>query len=200
MSSGFDPIPGETPIDPSELKIKSIKTRDDLLPYEAKNIRKATVKSLSARPGSGLAPFDVGWLLQLHQEMFGDVWQWAGQQRTEDLTLGIPWQNVGEAVAELADTVQAFHKDESQCLEQSVMIHHKAVFIHPFKNGNGRWSRMLANFWLRQQGQPVIEWPNVDLGKRESPIRSEHIEVIKAADDFDYDPLTELHQRFQPES
>jgi Fic family protein len=30
-------------------------------------------------------------------------------------------------------------------LEQSVRLHHRAVWIHPFLNGNGRWARMLAN-------------------------------------------------------
>jgi hypothetical protein len=43
-------IPGETPIDPSGLKDRSIATRPELCRAEALNIRKAYVKYLAAAP------------------------------------------------------------------------------------------------------------------------------------------------------
>ena len=45
--SPSDPIEGETPIDPSHLRDKSITTREQLNVAEAKNILKAVVKYLS---------------------------------------------------------------------------------------------------------------------------------------------------------
>jgi len=96
VNTEWEPIEGETPIDPSDLIIKSIKTRSQLLPYEAENVRKATVKYLAARPSTRSAPFNYSWLLKLHEEMFGDVWKWAGKQRDRNLSLGIPWQNIGQ--------------------------------------------------------------------------------------------------------
>jgi Fic family protein len=44
-------------------------------------------------------------------------------------------------------------------LDQAVMLHHKAVPIHPFENGNGRWSRMLASIWLHLHGSAITQWP-----------------------------------------
>lgn len=68
-------LPGETPIDDiSRLKVKFITTRSELNKVEAENIRKAVVKYLAAKPTPRMAPFDVAWVLQLHREMFGDVW------------------------------------------------------------------------------------------------------------------------------
>jgi Fic family protein len=81
-------------------------------------------------------------------------------------------------------------------LEQAVLIHHRAVQIHPFRNGNGRWSRMLSNIWLRIHGSPIVEWP-ADIGG-ESPIRSEYLACLRAADDRNLKPLLELHARHQP--
>ena len=39
--------------------------------------------------------------------------------------------------------------------EQAVLLHHRAVQIHPFENGNGRWSRLLANIWLKKHAHPI---------------------------------------------
>ena len=79
--SDWRPIPGETPIDPSGLRDRSITTRVELNRAEALNITKAYVKYLAAVPSKRMAPFDYAWLLRLHKEMFCDVWKWAGQPR-----------------------------------------------------------------------------------------------------------------------
>ena len=58
--------------------------------------------------------------------------------------------------------------------ETATRIHHRAVQIHPFQNGNGRWSRMLANIYLRQNGSMPVKWQE-DLLSSENPKRDEYI-------------------------
>lgn len=77
------------------------------------------------------------------------------------------------------------------------MLHHQAVHIHPFENGNGRWSRALANLWLYLHGQEPTDWPGTALSEA-SAIRGEYIEAIQAADKGNYAPLLALHQQFTP--
>lgn len=79
-------------------------------------------------------------------------------------------------------------------VEQSARLHYRAVAIHPFANGNGRWSRLLANIWLKQNGQPLIMWPQTTSGDT-STIRSEYLAAIQAADQGDYDVLIGLLRR-----
>lgn len=43
-------------------------------------------------------------------------------------------------------------------VEIAARIHHRAVQIHPFLNGNGRWSRMLVNIYLKQNGLQPTKW------------------------------------------
>jgi len=43
--------------------------------------------------------------------------------------------------------------------------------------------------------RPVTEWPEQVIG-RESPVRGEYLQAIRAADEGDYEPLFELHRRF----
>ncbi len=200
MSDAWESIDGETQVDPSYLKIKSIKTRNDLSRYEAENIRKAIAKYLVARPSSRLAPFNYSWLLKLHGEMFCDVWEWAGQARKVDLTLGISWHKIGEQLGGLVLSIEEFAADQGQLLDQAVTIHYQAVRIHPFHNGNGRWSRLLTNIWLRQHGKSPINWPEAEVGQQASSIRQEYIAAIKAADNYEFEALTELHRRYWPDA
>jgi hypothetical protein len=59
-------IPGETPIDPSGLRDKSIKNRQQLNTAEGRNIAQAIFKYLIGTPTPDMAPFDLAWLLTLH--------------------------------------------------------------------------------------------------------------------------------------
>jgi len=198
VSREWIPIAGETPIDPSGLKDRSIKTRGQLISVEAENIRKAIVKYLAAAPSASQSPFTYDWLLKIHGEMFGDVWKWAGMVRTHNLSLGVSWEQIGQRLGGFVLDIQAWEDREDLLLEQAVEIHHRAVLIHPFENGNGRWARLLASIWLRRHGKPAIEWPESRVGQQASPIRSEYIAAIVEADNHHLEPLTELHRRYWP--
>src|SRR3982751_2462403 len=86
----FDPpIQGQTPLDDiSGLRVKGVRTTSELNALEAENIRRATIKYLAARPSKRSARFDVKWMLKLHKEMFGNVWEWAGTPRQCETNIG----------------------------------------------------------------------------------------------------------------
>lgn len=45
----------------------------------------------------------------------------------------------------------------------AALVHQRFVTIHPFRDGNGRLSRLMMNFVLKKNGYPLI---NLDSGKR----------------------------------
>lgn len=188
-------LPGETPIDVSGLKPKGISTRAELNRAEAENIRKVVVKYLAARPSRRSAPFTLTWVKRVHKQMFGEVWKWAGDFRQENLNLGCDWHQVQMQVQALLDDLVFWQERRDSLLEQAARLHHRAVWIHPFANGNGRWARMLANIWLKRHGQAIVEWPEETIGSK-SVIRDEYLAATRAADAGDERPLVELHQRF----
>jgi Fic-DOC domain mobile mystery protein B len=190
------PVPGETPIDPSNLKVRGITTREQLYEFEWRNIRKVVVKYLNTKPIRRSARFDYSWSLRLHREMFGEVWTWAGLLRTKDLNIGVPWQHVETNLFTLFGNLDYWEKERTvDLLEQAVMLHFEAVRIHPFENGNGRWSRMLANIWLKLHDHPYTSWPEEMMGQS-SVIREEYLSAVRQADAGDYAMLRELHQRY----
>jgi hypothetical protein len=62
-------------------------------------------------------------------------------------------------------------------------------------NGNGRWSRLLANIWLKRHQHPITEWPEARVGEQ-SKIRDEYLDAIRKADAGNYKPLRALHRKY----
>lgn len=194
----FDPpIRGQTPLDDvSGLRIKSIRTTGQLNAAEAENIRKATIKYLASRPTLRSARFDVAWLMKLHTQMFGDVWNWAGTLRTGQTNIGSPPHAIETDLHNLIADLQEWKRSAMPLAEQAARLHHAAVRIHPFPNGNGRWSRMVANIWLKLNGAEPTEWPETTIGTA-STIRDEYLEAVRAADRGDMSRLLALHEKFE---
>ena len=180
--------------DISGLKLDTSKkyTLQEIYLYEAKNITKATLKYLSLTPDKKLAPFSYEWFLLLHKEMFSDVWDWAGKIRHVELSIGVKAYLINIEIKKLVDDFEYWDKNKKfDVIEIASRLHHRAVQIHPFLNGNGRWSRMLANIYLKQNGLQPTKW-NENLLSKENIDRSDYINALKKADDGDYTDLIKL--------
>lgn len=199
MLNDHEKTAGATPLeDTSGLKDRTIKTREQLNRIEFNNIAEAVTRYLAARPTSRMAPFTLAWLSKLHWEMFHKVWTWAGQIRNEELNLGYCHRvfQIEPALKDMLDDLFYWQSSGMDLIEQSALLHHKAVQIHPFLNGNGRWARLLANIWLKRNRHPIINWPETGIIKGSSAIRSEYLKTIKQADLGNTTALKEMHQRY----
>jgi Fic-DOC domain mobile mystery protein B len=180
--------------DVSGLKLDKSKnhTLQEIFLYEAKNITKATLKYLSKTPNKKLAPFTYDWFLKLHNEMFGDVWDWAGKTRQIELSIGIKAYLVSTELKKLVDDLEFWDLNKTfSVVEIASRLHHRAVQIHPFINGNGRWSRMIANIYLKQNNLNPTKW-NENLLSKDNIHRKEYINALKMADNGDYSKLIEM--------
>ena len=197
MAHQTKPIDDATKLDDmSGLRLSSDKAYSlkEIYAFEAQNIALATLKYLSAPPSKALAPFSFDWMQQLHYEMFGNVWEWAGKFRKVELSIGIKAYLVPIAMKDLAEDIAFWDKNRVFDIYETVArIHHRAVQIHPFQNGNGRWSRMLANIYLRQNGSMPVKWQE-DLLSSNNHKRDEYIKALKMADSGDYKALIKLHK------
>lgn len=195
MTLQFNYPEGATPIqDYSSLKLAWIQTQKDLNRAEAENIAAAQNKYLRNPIQSPLKWFEPASLKKIHKDMYGSVWQWAGEYRKERTSIGISPFMIPSQLAELCSEVKYWLTGpvELTFLEQAARIHHKLVLIHPFENGNGRFSRLIADRYLLFWGCQHPQWP-VDLQKNGSS-RSQYIKSLKCADQGDYEPLIEFMQ------
>lgn len=186
---------GQTPLDDISGLLVKVKTRQELNDLEFKNSNKAYKKYFLQKLSKKSAPFTYEWLKQVHQEMFGEVWRWAGIPRDVDLNRGVPKEKIGAEIHKLLYDLNQWESQSVQPLEIAVKIHHRLALIHPFNNGNGRWARMISNLYLHQKRLHVFQWPNDPVFIKNN-FRPKYLEALKKADRGDYGQLLKLHEEY----
>ena len=179
---------GETPLDDiSGLKITNINTRAELDEVEADNILDAYLKyTISPENLKGIK-FDTLFLQELHRDMFGNVWSWAGDFRTTQTSIGIEAVNIRQSLYQLMDDL-AFWESAWDYQDTATRLHYSLVKIHPFLNGNGRCGRLFTDLWLLSQNHEMLEWGSSSIDD-ENESRREYIDALKAVDSGDYERL-----------
>jgi Fic-DOC domain mobile mystery protein B len=142
---------------------------------------------------------DEEWLRRLHQRMYGQVWAWAGEYRTADRNLGVPFWQIRTDMRSLLLDVQAWLGDSSDdgyaTDECAIRFGYRLVVIHPFPNGNGRWSRMASDAMAVALGGTAFTWGRTSLTEP-TAVRREYIAALRTADhDGDLRPLISFARR-----
>jgi Fic-DOC domain mobile mystery protein B len=132
---------------------------------------------------------DRGFLRELHRRMFGDVWRWAGQYRTTARNIGVEAYRIVPDVQQAINDARYWVEHATyQPDEIAVRFSHRLVAIHPFPNGNGRFSRLVGDLHAREFGQPPFTWGSANLVNA-GQTRAEYVEALRAADRHDIRPL-----------
>jgi cell filamentation protein len=129
-----------------------------------------------------------------HKLWLGDIYAWAGQYRSVNVTKGAFLFAAAAQIPRLMRELEAGPLREfTPCLsgaaeEQAralAIVHAELVLLHPFRDGNGRCARLLAVLMGLQAGLPVLDFAGVR-GRE----RARYIAAVHAALDRDYEPMT----------
>ncbi len=184
---------GATPLDPDEmdgLLPSHVTTREELNSVEQENITQAMSWLERARPRDILSE---GFVRQLHKEMFGQVWKWAGMFRTTDKNIGSPKEYIAAELHKLCEDARTQIEFESYPADEiTYRFHHRLVQIHPFPNGNGRHARLLAEYIQKKLlNEPPFSWGG-GRGILTGDIRDQYLNSLRAADKGDYSKLAKF--------
>ena len=123
-------------------------------------------------------------LQKIHKILFADIYPFAGQLRTVNLAKGnfrfAPLMYLDAALANIDQMPQS---DFDEIIEKYVEM----KIAHPFREGNGRSTRIWLDHILKHEIGKVVNWSLVDkedylLAMERSPIRDIEIKhVLKAA-------------------
>lgn len=180
---------GETPIEEEDLLdlLMPLSTLKQVDQAEALNITEAHIWLYERkRKFKAEEILQVTWVKKLHKEMYGNVWSYAGSFRQRDTTPGVPKAQISREISALLDDThqKIENKTEWNLTNHEIALHlsFKAVWIHPFKNGNGRWSRELANALLFSLKDELFTWgESISIKKRHDVM----MKAIYAADEGD---------------
>lgn len=113
--------------------------------------------------------FNVKYILNLHKEALKNLYPFAGKLRDVNLSKGgFPFA----AAKYLPDTMLSFEKEilsdlkntylqKEELVRDIAMVHGELLFIHPFREGNGRTARLLANLMSRKAGHGSLKFEKV---------------------------------------
>ncbi|MCB1081237.1 MAG: mobile mystery protein B [Chlamydiia bacterium] len=173
MKKLFKVPPHATPIDDiSGLKVKGLATYQELSEQETESILKAKNKHFSKSKQKRFIVSESS-IKKVHEDMFSEVWNWAGIYRKTQTNIGIKPYQIGIEVYKLSEDVEYWEILELSLLEI-------AAYIHPFENGNGRHARFYSDLYLYSKNHSFPRWP-IELSD-DCPCRKEYIDALKEGD------------------
>lgn len=109
-----------------------------------------------------------------HRRWLGNVYGWAGEERSVNMTKdGFPFaaaSRISPLLTEfehdcLARFTPCHDLDDAALAEAVAVTHIEFILIHPFREGNGRLSRLLADVMVVQAGSDPLDYSAWDADK-----------------------------------
>ena len=138
-------------------------------------------------------PFDLAYLCHLHFQLFGDLYEWAGQIRRVDVSKGATRFCTADRIVPEAGRVMRMlaridfqDRPWPETLGLIAECFGELNLIHPFREGNGRTLRLFFEHLLVLEGR-AVDWSQVEGG--------EWVAACIAAVACDYGPLQSIFDR-----
>jgi Fic-DOC domain mobile mystery protein B len=188
---------GATPLSADDLKclIPPLKTRGELDEWEQANI----LDAIKWAPRSRILKRDLlsaSGLFLLHERMFNKTWVWAGKLRVREVQpVGSHPKNIQNDLGALIGDVKYWQENNLYSSHEiAIRFSHRLVLIHPFPNGNGRFSRLAADLYLHYRKEEPFTW-SLERIRIDGVERERYLQALKIADrEQDYGPLLKFAQ------
>ncbi len=122
-------------------------------------------------------------LAQIHKYLFDEIYDFAGQLRTVNIAKGsFRFAPVMYLEAALANVTKMPQSTFEEIIEKYVEMN----VAHPFREGNGRSTRIWLDVMLKKELGFVVDWSKVDkedylLAMERSPVKDVEIKVLLKA-------------------
>lgn len=135
-------------------------------------------------------------ICKIHEIWLGPVYPWAGRYRQVNISKG--GFEFAKAMA-VAANMQEFERSVlrkytpcrnmplDQIIEALAIVHVELVLIHPFREGNGRMTRLLSILMGWQAQLPTLDFGGITGRKK-----SEYFAAVRTGLARNYEPMTEI--------
>ncbi len=141
------------------------------------------LKALELFETGKLNSFEVGTfngLAQIHRYLFEEIYDFAGKIRTENISKG----NFRFAsVMYLEEALEKIDKMPQSNFDEIIEKYVEMNIAHPFREGNGRSTRIWLDMILKKEINRVVDWSKVSkedylLAMERSPIKNTEIKIL----------------------
>ena len=122
----------------------------------------------------------VSTLCEIHRFLFCDIYDFAGKLRTVNISKG---KFRFASVMYLEDALAAVEKMPQSSFDEIIEKYVEMNVAHPFREGNGRSTRIWLDLMLKKEIGYVVDWSKVDkedylLAMERSPIKDIEIKFL----------------------
>lgn len=167
-----------------------ITRREDIDEVELVLLRKLYFSVLHEHLPDG--PITVRTIKTWHRRWLGNIYTWAGFERSVNMSKdGFPFAAADRIPALLKDYERKFLLPYTPCtgygrealIEAIALTHVEFILIHPFREGNGRIARLLADVMATQAGYGPLDYSSWGIQ------RPRYIQAIQAGLAEEYEPM-----------
>ncbi|NLC37378.1 MAG: cell filamentation protein Fic [Alcaligenaceae bacterium] len=168
----------------------AITRQDEINEAEIVLLQKLYILVLQERMPHGRISTQI--LRNWHKRWLGNLYDWAGQYRAVNMSKdGFPFA----PAAQLPRLMQVFDSeylgrytpcsgmDFTQLVEAIAVVHVEFILMHPFREGNGRVSRLLADVMAAQAGHELLDYSLWEQNK------AAYVAAIQKGMECDYEPM-----------
>lgn len=114
--------------------------------------------------------FTCKYIRDIHKTALQTLYTFAGKYRTVNMSKGgflfpaalfVP-QNMEIFEKEILLKLPNHYTDKDSLIRDVAIVHGELLFIHPFREGNGRTARILANLMVRKQGYEGLRFEKIN--------------------------------------
>ena len=151
-----------------------------LAKYEEKISKKKAIQLFEIGKLDKMSAGTVDTLKKIHKYLFEDIYEFAGEIRTVNLAKG----NFRFApVMYLQVSLEHIEQMPQTTFDEIIEKYVEMNIAHPFREGNGRSTRIWLDLILKKELKKVIDWSKVDkedylLAMERSPIRDIEIKYV----------------------
>lgn len=182
--------------------------RSKVIPLEQEGVKRALTHIIKLNEGKTRITPEL--IRDVHSVGFGFIFpDWAGKFRTIDVTVGEyeppHYSRIPELIKNLCDDLserlsylpssQSGEKFLAEIISLLTWFQHRFVWVHPFKDYNGRVARLLTNLLVLNLGLPIL---TIRADTRRD--RENYVKAMKLADREDYSKLEYLIAKALKES
>ncbi len=170
----------------NKLNIKDL----SVLEAAERDITTVTVRQV----GFKYPPYDIEYMKFLHKKLFSELYDWAGNIRSVDISKGgTRFCNCGRVVPEAQKLFMALKKEnwlsnlkKDEFCERLAEYYCEFNMVHPFREGNGRVQRLLFEHIAIAAGYD-LDWEFIQ--------RSEWIQANIDGVAVNYEPMNKIFKR-----
>ena len=89
---------------------------------------------------------------------------------------------------EILDHLHISYEDDATLIEDIARVHGELVFIHPFREGNGRTARLLANIMAFKAGRGRLHFEKLD----SEEMFARYVHAVQKVGLKEYEPMREI--------